>query len=145
MNFWAEAVATATYLKNITLAKGGNNKTPLEMWTDRKPTVSYLKVFGCFAYYYILKIHRNKLQPRAKKGIFNGYSQETKEYRIYDQEDRKIYAVRTAKFDESLKGSNLLNNKHEDEDDDIISFYRSEEESTDKEEGEARRIGRGDR
>lgn len=102
MKFWAEAVATATYLRTVSLAKGGNNKTPIEMWSSKKPTVSYLKIFGCLTYYYLPKVQRNKLQPKARKGIFIGYSQETRGYKIYDPEYRKIYAVRTAKFNENL-------------------------------------------
>lgn len=132
MIFWAEAVATATYLRNVSLTKGGNNKTPLEMWAGREPTVSYLKRFGCLAYYYIPKVNRNKLQPRAKKEIFIGYSQETREYRIYDPKSRKINAVRTAKFDESVKGSELLDNKYRNEEEDIILFNETEQEENEE-------------
>lgn len=71
-----------------------------------------------------------------RKEFLSDTRKKLREYRIYDKQDRKIYAVRTVKFDESLKGSDLLRIKHEDEDGDIISLYRTEEESTDKREEE---------
>ncbi|KAG7198048.1 hypothetical protein KM043_018220 [Ampulex compressa] len=95
---------------------------------DRLWTVSYLKIFGCMAYYYIPKAYRNKLQPRAKEGIFIGYSQETRGYRIYDPEDKKIRAVKTAKFDGNLKGSALLNTRYESMDNDVALLYGTEQE-----------------
>lgn len=144
MNFWAEAVATATYLRNVSLSKGGNNKTPIEMWSSKKPTVSYLKIFGCLTYYYLPKVQRNKLQPKARKGIFIGYSQETRGYRIYDPEYRKIYAVRTAKFNENLKGSELLNNDNENGDDNIILYDNTKQDGDEEKTDEENPVDRND-
>lgn len=53
-NYWAEAVATAAYLRNRTTTSAlKENKTPYEKWYERKPDVSHLKVFGCVAYAHI--------------------------------------------------------------------------------------------
>ncbi|KAG7200024.1 hypothetical protein KM043_004791 [Ampulex compressa] len=109
--FWAEAANTAAYLKNIYPVKGGENETPYQKWSGKQPTVSYLKVFGCVAYYYIHKNFRNKFEPKARKGIFIGYSRETRAYRVYDPEIEAIIAVRTAKFDENRKGSDLIKDR----------------------------------
>ncbi|GBM94626.1 Copia protein [Araneus ventricosus] len=52
--FWAEAAMTATYLQNHLPTKP-KGKTPYELWTNRKPNLSHIRVFGCKAYAYIQK------------------------------------------------------------------------------------------
>lgn len=102
---------TAAWLKNLTPTKETCDKTPMERWRNVKPTILYLKVFGCMSYYYIPMNLRNKLQPQAAKGIFVGYSKESRAYRLYDPKSGRISVVRTAKFDESIRGSTLLEAK----------------------------------
>ena len=48
--FWAEVVATAVYLLNISPTKEVFNQTPYEAWRGNKPKVSHLRVFGCITY-----------------------------------------------------------------------------------------------
>lgn len=110
--FWAEAIMTAAYLKNLTPTRATGGRTPIEVWRGKKPTVSYLKAFGCMTYYYVPKNIRSKLQPRALRGILIGYSTESRAYRVYRPDNGKIYAVRTAKFNESEMGSKLLSEKN---------------------------------
>jgi hypothetical protein len=52
--------------------------TPEEKFTGKKPDVSHLRVFGCIAYVHILDEKRSKLDPKAEKCIFIGYSLEKK-------------------------------------------------------------------
>ena len=99
--FWAEATSTAAYIHNCTPTNKGEGPTPMELWTGNKPNVKHLRVFGCKVYYYIPKQKRNKLEPRAKKGMFVGYSKNQKAYRIYDLEERKFINQRTVKFFEN--------------------------------------------
>ena len=40
--FWAEAVATANYLKNLSSTKALNNMTPYEAWHKEKPDLKHL-------------------------------------------------------------------------------------------------------
>ena len=52
--FWAEAVECAAYIRNRTsMSAIKGNKTPLEVWSGKKPDVSHLKVFGCMAYTHV--------------------------------------------------------------------------------------------
>ena len=52
--YWAEAIATAAYLRNrTTMSALKSEVTPYEKWYERKPEVSYLKVFGCVSYAHI--------------------------------------------------------------------------------------------
>lgn len=43
---WAEALATAAYIINRSPMKSINGKTPIEMWTNKKPNLSNIKIFG---------------------------------------------------------------------------------------------------
>ena len=71
---WSEAVLTATYLINRTPSKILSMKTPCEiLWGENKFVVPP-KVFGCTCF---VRDHRpqvGKLDPRAIKCIFVGYS-----------------------------------------------------------------------
>ena len=52
--FWAEAIATAAYLRNHSATAAiANGKTPYEKWHSCKPNLEHLKVFGCAAYAHI--------------------------------------------------------------------------------------------
>ncbi len=55
--YLAEAVSTATYLKNRCPTKAVQGKTP---WNGEKPKVCNLRVFGCDAYTHIPKDERGK-------------------------------------------------------------------------------------
>jgi hypothetical protein len=58
-------------------------KTPEKMFTGKKPEVSHLKIFGCPVFIHITKEKRNKLEPSEKKGIFVGYYEVSKAFKIY--------------------------------------------------------------
>nr|GEV15963.1 retrovirus-related Pol polyprotein from transposon TNT 1-94 [Tanacetum cinerariifolium] len=47
---WEEVVATACYTQNQSLIRKRHNKTPYELFYDRKPDLSYLYVFGALCY-----------------------------------------------------------------------------------------------
>nr|GEW89991.1 hypothetical protein [Tanacetum cinerariifolium] len=47
---WEEVVATACYTQNQSLIRKRHNKTPYELFHDRKPDLSYLYVFGSLCY-----------------------------------------------------------------------------------------------
>ena len=70
--FWAEAVATSVHLLNISPTKAVQNITPFEAWKGMKPSMSYLKVFGCIAYSMIYSQNRQKLDDKSVKCIFIG-------------------------------------------------------------------------
>ena len=77
--------------------------TPYQAWTGEKPTVSHLRVFGCAAYAHIPKDERQKLDPKARKCIFLGYGTETKGYRLFDPERRRLFHSRDVVFNEKHK------------------------------------------
>nr|GEV72336.1 hypothetical protein [Tanacetum cinerariifolium] len=45
--FWAEAVNTACYVQNRVLVTKPHNKTPYELLHGRKPSIGFMRPFGC--------------------------------------------------------------------------------------------------
>jgi hypothetical protein len=72
------------------------------MFTGKKPEVSHLKIFGCPVFIHIPKEKRNKLEPSGKKGIFVGYCEVSKAFRIYILGHRHIEISRDVTFDEDV-------------------------------------------
>ena len=97
---WAEACNTAVYLQNMSPHRALGNLTPDEAFTGKKPQVGHLRIFGCVTYSYIPKELRKKMEPTAEKGIFVGYSEISKAYRIYIPALRRVVVRRDVKFEE---------------------------------------------
>jgi hypothetical protein len=68
------------------------------MFTEKKPEVSHLKIFGCLVFIHISKEKINKLEPSGKKGIFVGYCEVSKAFRIYIPGRRHIEINRDVTF-----------------------------------------------
>ncbi|KAH9717278.1 hypothetical protein KPL71_021758 [Citrus sinensis] len=66
--FWAEAVNTACYVLNRVLIRPNLNKTPYELWKDRKPNIGYFKVFGCKCFVLNTKDNLGKFDPKSDVG-----------------------------------------------------------------------------
>jgi len=70
---WAEAIATAVYLKNRSLTHCQNNITPYEAFTGKKPNIKHLKIFGSLAMA-LIKSNRRKITAKGKEYRMVGYS-----------------------------------------------------------------------
>ncbi|KAL0318554.1 UNVERIFIED_CONTAM: Retrovirus-related Pol polyprotein from transposon TNT 1-94 [Sesamum angustifolium] len=92
--FWAEAVYTAVYLLNRCPTKAVQNMTPIEAWSGKKPSAKHLRVFGSICYVHIPTEKRHKLEEKTEKGIFLGYSTQSKGYRIYNLKTKKLIISR---------------------------------------------------
>eukprot|EP00253_Pinus_taeda_P012573 PITA_12573 len=97
---WAEAYNTAVYLQNRSLHHALGHMTPEETFSGKKPDIGHLHFLGCITYSYIPKEKRTKLEPTTKKGIFVGYSETSKAFRIYIPAQRKVVVRRDVKFEE---------------------------------------------
>ena len=99
-NLWPEIIKAAGYLMNRTPVYHNNWKTPFELVTGHKPSLSHLRVYGCKAYplkYDIPKLDR--LEPRAHIGILVGYDS-TNIFRVWIPSLRSIIRTRDVLFNE---------------------------------------------
>ena len=74
--------------------------TPEECFIGKKPEVSYFRIFGSLTYSHVPSEKRTKLEPTAEKGIFVGYDETSKAFRIYLPSQRKVVVRRDVKFEE---------------------------------------------
>jgi hypothetical protein len=87
--------------------------------------VQQLRIFGCPIYIHIPKDKRKKLEPSRKKGIFVGYSESSKAYRIYIPEQHKIEVSRDVTFNEKMDFKKSIEESTEEEE-----YEEPKEEST---------------
>ncbi|GJT89319.1 retrovirus-related pol polyprotein from transposon TNT 1-94 [Tanacetum coccineum] len=97
---WAEAVATACYTQNRSLIHTLHNKTPYELVHDKKPDLSFLRIFGALFYPTNDIKDLGKLKAKADIGFFVGYAPTRKGYRIYNKWTRQIMETIHVTFDE---------------------------------------------
>ena len=102
--FWAEAAMTAIYIKNRLPSPKIQDKTPFEIMYKSKPSVKHMRVFGCRAYVFTPKEKRLKWDPKAREGLFMGYEEASKAYRVFDMEAGQVVITRDVNFDESAFG-----------------------------------------
>jgi hypothetical protein len=94
----------AVYLRNRSPCKAVAGKTPFEAWNGFKPDVSHLRIFGCRVYAHIEKDERTKLDGKARRCILLGYGEQTKGYRLYDVDKKRVIYSRNVVFEESKVG-----------------------------------------
>ncbi|XP_076398156.1 uncharacterized protein LOC143266621 [Megachile rotundata] len=93
--FWAETLTASNYLRNRcpTASLEGH-----EYWYKRIPDLNNLKAYSAKAYVLQKEPGRGKFEPRSKEGVLVGYSEESKGYRVYVPEDKKVVVTRDVKF-----------------------------------------------
>ena len=96
--FWLEVVMCAMYVLNKCPPKALQVVTPYETWHVRKPSIGHLHVFGCLAYALVLVQKCRKLNDKAVKYIFVGYSAENKGYRLYHPQTKRVLVSRDVVF-----------------------------------------------
>ncbi|KAK2414048.1 putative mitochondrial protein [Trifolium repens] len=131
---WGEAVLTAAYLINRMPSKVLNFQTPIDTFKEcfpstRVSTDLILKIFGCTAF---VHEHKNvgKLEPRAIKCVFVGYSPTQKGYKCFDPKNKKMYVTMDVTFfenkyffdDTHLQVGNLKEDSFQTED---MSFFNN--------------------
>ncbi|GKC37587.1 retrovirus-related pol polyprotein from transposon TNT 1-94 [Tanacetum coccineum] len=97
---WAEAIATACYTKNRSLIHTRHNKTPYELVHDKKPDLSFLRVFGALCYPTNNSEDLGKLKAKADIGFFVGYAPNRWGYRIYSKRTLQIMETIHITFDQ---------------------------------------------
>jgi hypothetical protein len=98
-SLWAEAVVCANYTRNRTPVVS-HGKTPIEVFTGKKPDLSRMRVWGARAYMHVPKALRRKLDPVSEKGWFVGYETNAVAYRFLRERDERIIVSRDLIIDE---------------------------------------------
>src|SRR3954462_15514627 len=70
LSFWGYCLETAAFTLNRVPSKSVE-KTPHEMWTCKKPSMSFFKIWGCEAF--VKRLQSDKLTAKSDKCIFVGY------------------------------------------------------------------------
>ena len=72
--FWVEVVNTSCYILSRVLISPSLDKTPYELWKNKKPNISYFKVFGSKFFILNTKDNLGKFDTKSNVEIFLGYS-----------------------------------------------------------------------
>lgn len=103
-NYWGEAILTSSYLINRLPSRVIDFKSPLNYMSEFFPMNNFYsklppKIFGCVFYVHNHKYQRSKLDPRALRCIFVGYSTTQKGYKCYHPTSRKFFVSKDVTFD----------------------------------------------
>ncbi|XP_066375178.1 uncharacterized protein [Miscanthus floridulus] len=90
---------TVVHLLSCSLTSALDGKTSYEAWHRRKPAVSYLLIFGCLVFVKELN-HVGKLDDCSSPGVFIGYTEGAKAYRVLGSATRRVRVARDVVFDE---------------------------------------------
>jgi len=122
VKLWAEAVNTTCYILNRTPTVGSQGMTPYEAWTNRKPRLDHIRVFGSDAYAHVSKQLRKKWDKKSQKLILVGYHADSHNYRLFDPHTGKIIISRDVAIHET---NYYLQRNSEDESQIIVETHRS--------------------
>lgn len=68
----------------------------------------YFHQFGCKCYILNNKVYLKKFNAKSQKGIFLGYSERSKAYRVYNFETKMVEESIHIKFDDKEPNSKML-------------------------------------
>ncbi|KAK8572872.1 hypothetical protein V6N12_028912 [Hibiscus sabdariffa] len=94
-SFWGHALETTAFTLNRVPSKSVQ-KMPYEMWTRKRPNMSFMKVWGCKAY--VKHQMSTKLEPKSHKCTFVGYHKETKGYYFFNPKEKKCSLLEQESF-----------------------------------------------
>ncbi|GJT96081.1 putative ribonuclease H-like domain-containing protein [Tanacetum coccineum] len=82
--------STACYVLNRVLVTKPQNKTPYELITGKIPIISYIRPFGCHVTILNTIDHLGKFDGKSDKGFLVGYSLQSKAFRVYNLETKRV-------------------------------------------------------
>ena len=111
LQFWDDVVNTTVYLINIGPSSALYGGILEEAWIDKKVNYSFLRTFGCEAFFHIDKENRTKIEDKSKKCTFIRYGVVDFGYRLWDYENHKIIRSRDVVFNEKVMYKDKLQGK----------------------------------
>jgi hypothetical protein len=97
---WGQAVLTATYLINRMPSRVLDWKSPIEMLKGKNGDVLPLKTFGCVCFVQNNRPNVGKMDPKAVKCVFVGYSATQKGYVCWSPIKRRLFVSMDVTFRE---------------------------------------------
>nr|GEZ18555.1 retrovirus-related Pol polyprotein from transposon TNT 1-94 [Tanacetum cinerariifolium] len=88
--FWAEAVNTACYVQNRALVTKPHNKTPYELLHGRRPSIGFMRPFGCLVTILNTLDSLGKFDGKVDDGFLVGYSVISKAFRVFNSRTRIV-------------------------------------------------------
>ena len=94
-SFWGYALETIVYVLNRVPSKSVE-VTPYEIWINKKPYLSHMKVWGCPAH--VKRIISDKLEAKSNKCLFVRYPKETMGYQCYNTLEQRLFVSKHVVF-----------------------------------------------
>lgn len=85
-----KAIVNAMYTRNMCPISAFEGITSKEAWTCKKPSIFYIRIFGCFACAKVLDSMREKLKEKDTRCLFLGYCKDTKAFRLMYLDTKKV-------------------------------------------------------
>ena len=102
ISFWGDCLLTATYLLNRTPSLQLAGLSPYEILFHKPPIFTDLRNFGCLCYATVVPRPTDKFAPRAIKGVFMGYPNTKKGYKVLNLDTKEVFVSRDVKFMEHI-------------------------------------------
>jgi hypothetical protein len=109
IGLWMEALKTVIHIFNWVPSKSVL-KTSYELWTGHKPSLNYIRVWGCPTEAKIFNPNASKLESKTVSCYFIGYPEKFKDFRFYCPDRHTKYVeTRYAIFldDEIMRGNTV--------------------------------------
>ncbi|RDX91815.1 hypothetical protein CR513_26140, partial [Mucuna pruriens] len=99
---WGEALKATVYILNRMPTKTVN-KTPYELWTDKKPNIKHLYIWGYPTEARPYKPHERKVDSRIVGCYFVGYAECSRDYKFNDPTSRSFFETGNARILEEVE------------------------------------------
>jgi hypothetical protein len=99
--FWVEAINTTCYSINQLYLHRILKKTSYELLTDKKPNVSYFRVFRSKCFILIKRGRNSKFAHKGVEGFLLGYDSNTRAYRVFNKSTELVEVSCDILFDET--------------------------------------------
>lgn len=117
IGLWAEILKTAAHIRNRCVSRSSKGKTPIEIWSGKKPTVNYFRTIGSKTFVLKNPQKREKFETSSEEMILIGYSDTSKAYNLWKPGTKSVTKARNVKIIEPeeiiVNTKNEINNKKE--------------------------------
>jgi Integrase core domain len=114
--FWVSAVHTVNFVKNRILHYR-IEKSPYEAFWGSKPKIDWLRIYGSRCWALIPEATRRKGNYKSVEGIFVGYYDNSKAYKVWVLRTHTLLKVRDVVFDELNHIERVIIHGGDDDDD----------------------------